>query len=953
MISNIISMKPTLYLPRKLLNNEKIYSEEELISVFPYVVILAEPGAGKTELMGSLAQKLSTTVVTASKFRYKEVREKNIPLVIDAFDELAKLDNSAIYQLLGKAESTYPTHVYLSSRSSEWDIAATNAFESLLGHIPLIARLCEFDVEEQKAIFEHHTGGEDFGAFQEEVSRFSLDTLLPNPQFLKLFSDAYIESEKKFRDKQSIFSQAVERLAKEANPNTPKPETTLSITQRIHLSSEAFTKILLSGAEGVSTNEASEDRVYPLLSSLVSSNTAVGGILASGLFKPGDTPAHHRPVHKIIAEYCSADYLVKRILNPSDALTLSKCLPVIAPNSTVRDELRGLLGWMAALGTRPIAQTAIDLDPYAVLANGDPSQLDDSSKLLLIKRLKEIEARDPYFRRGDYWRRFSVSGFFTNSVIKEIEPLLDSEADGHLRDLIFELLIDSPAVELLENRLCRLVLDKDERENSRLLAGKCLLQIRGRNHCEILSSLNSLADRTSLNVGAMIIESLGPETVKDQHLLDFFRACINLYPNRSEASVRSAGSRYFVKRLIAKLSLNSTAYLLDRLTKDLACTCNKKSYECECRLGASKVVGSLLDRYFQISKPPYNPIDVWRWIENLHFYRAMTAEQSYAVKVLQEDSSLRRGIISHVLINLHDRNQIHEIKMYKFEWHSHSGLFLSADDRQSIADLAFETDNTVLWSSFIPAHHFYRSTDDQGLRSLRHHMRQQALTKPAFMQEWFRFNRAIEDQFQEHKRLFQFRRSRKMKRQKRKQQEIREKNIAYVQENRELVESGRHWHCLARFSDLVLTQPDSIVQEFGDESVVRNALRNCLDFIASHVPDLPALAELHCSSKYNHSEPILYAACLEILRTEGSLDRVDPQLLKALRTGIHMHYSAVSAEDRDALNAEVDRLVFTDTGSAEIFFDNTLSHNSREKDAFIVTYGFSDMRSLLKVCEPP
>ena len=149
-------------------------------------------------------------------------------------------------------------------------------------------------------------------------------------------------------------------------------------------------------------------------------------------FKPDDSVGQHRPVHKIVAEYCAAEYLTKRIADPADPLTLPKCLPIIAPNSTVRDELRGLLGWMAALGNRPIEESAIELDPYAVLANGDPSQLEHSSKRLLINRLKEIETQDPYFRRGDFWRRFSVAGFFTPDVLDEIKPLLTSGSDGAL-----------------------------------------------------------------------------------------------------------------------------------------------------------------------------------------------------------------------------------------------------------------------------------------------------------------------------------------------------------------------------------------------------------------------------------------------------------------------------------------------------------------------------------------
>ena len=60
-------MSTTFYLPRSLINNDRTYTETELLAASNYVVILAEPGGGKTELMGSLAQQLDTTAITASK----------------------------------------------------------------------------------------------------------------------------------------------------------------------------------------------------------------------------------------------------------------------------------------------------------------------------------------------------------------------------------------------------------------------------------------------------------------------------------------------------------------------------------------------------------------------------------------------------------------------------------------------------------------------------------------------------------------------------------------------------------------------------------------------------------------------------------------------------------------------------------------------------------------------
>lgn len=909
-------MSSNFYLRRSLSTGDKILSETALLAASRFIVVLAEPGAGKTRLLESLAQQKGTSAVTANRFAHTSLRKKNSPLLIDAYDELAKVDANGIYKLLGAAHEANPSSLVISSRSSEWDKASTNAFKEFFGEPPLIVRLLEFSEDEQRRIFEHHTSNEDFSSFQAEVERFDLEALLPNPQFLTLFADAYVQSGRKFANKKSIFSQAVEYLAKEVNVAVRTGSGSLSIAQKVDSASEVFAKLLLSGAEGVATSEVSEDSLYPLLGSLVEDATVIQAILSTRLFKPGDTVDTHSPVHKIVAEYAAADYLTRRAV---DTLTLERCLPVIAPNSIVRDELRGLLGWMASLGNKRIQETAIELDPYAVLANGDPSQLEPSSKRLLLKRLQETEEKDPYFRRGDFWRRFSVAGFFTSEVVSEIKPLLSQESEGHLRNLLLELLDGSPATKHLTEELRALVLSPEEGEHTRLLALSSLLDKGDAyDHHNDLAVLIFEASQTSLKVVAKAIEKLGPKVFSNQYLSGFFRVCAHLYPGHKERFERTIGSRYFVNHLVRKLDLSTTEFLLNELSNGLTCTCGKKSFECDCRNGISKIIGLLLDRYFVMESGPYDPAQVWSWVENLNFHESKSAEQSRSVEVLKENRELRQGIIKHVFGALRDRDEIFDVKLNLFDFQSHSGLRFHQEDYSFIIDHAFDTNNTTLWLAFRARHHSHRGKTERGPDELRRHMREQARRKPDFMREWAKSNREDARIEREH-RFPNFRHARRMKRRRRQENEIRAANIRYIHEHRVLVENGRHWGCLNRFATLVLMDPGKIEEEFGDENIVRNGLRNCLTFIAPHVPNLDKLAELRCASKYQKSETILYAACLELIRSDGNLNGVPINLLWALRTSLDVYYDAVQEGERELLKAEIDRLAFSTVESVEQF----------------------------------
>ncbi|NAX45740.1 hypothetical protein CAG70_01825 [Photobacterium halotolerans] len=908
-----------LYLQRTLSSENKTFSEVELLAISNCVVVLAEPGGGKTELLESLAQQLGTSSVTANMFVQLGARNENTPLVIDAFDELAKIDQSGIYKLLAYITTAKPTHVVISSRSSEWDIAATNAVKNYLGTEPLVVRLCEFGDSEQRAIFEHHAPGEDFNRFYSEVCRFNLEALLPNPQFLKMFADAYLESERNFADKQSIFKLAVDRLAREVSQTTSRINPPLSANQKVEISSEVFAKLLLSGAEGVSVSEFEENRIYPLLMSLAGNDPSVFNVLATRLFKPGDSTDQHRPVHKIVAEYCAAAYLTKRLVDPADALTLHQCLPIIAPNSTVRDELRGLLGWMAALGNKAVQHAAIELDPYAVLANGDPSQLELSSKQLLLSKLIEIEDTDPFFRRSDFWRRFSVAGFFTEEIVGDIKVLLNRQGDGHLRDLILELLIESPIAHLLIDELRQILMEPQEDKYNRIYAIKCLLGCTTYALEPDLTRLLSEASPTSLEVAAKGMEHFDLNVFELAFLEKFFLACAKLYPSNKPRLERVIGQRYFIKSLILRLDKENVEQLLDILARDITCTCGLKSYECDCRNGISKVVGYMLDHYFDIVLPPYEPLRVWGWVKSLNFHRCMGPKDSISVQVLYENSKLRQGILTYVFAGLNDRDQIFDTKINKFGLQSHSGLHLWIEDYKFIVDLAFDTDNPELWVSFIARHNRHRNPEERGPDDLRHHMRTQALEKPMFMREWAKCNRADSLFVKEGYKKWEARTNRMSRRYKKRQNDIHAENIQYIQENQELIESGRDWNFLFHFAQSVLIKPENIVLKFGDEEIVKSTLRSCHEFIEPEVPSLNKLAELRCSSKRLYVETILFASCIEIMREYGNLDRVKPELLLALKTSFNVHYDAIDETEYNALKAEVDRLLFPNNETIEQF----------------------------------
>lgn len=430
-----------------------------------------------------------------------------------------------------------------------------------------------------------------------------------------------------------------------------------------------------------------------------------------------------------------------------------------------------------------------------------------------------------------------------------------------------------------------------------------------------LTKLLSDASPASLEVVAKGMELLDLNMFELAFLETYFLACANLYPSNKLRFERVIGSRYFIKSIIFRLNQENVEQLLDILTRGLTCTCGLKSYECDCRNGISKIIGYMLDHYFDMVLPPYDPLRVWGWVENLNFHNSIGQKDSRSVEELHCNRDLRNGILAYIFSELTSNVQIKENIEYMRDVHSHSGLDIKQEDERFLVKLAFITDNTELWLTFIHNHYFNRNFSNE----LRCDMRQQALEKPMFMRLWAKVNRANSQIERELYKTNGRKRNKKLRRDEKKRNAIYAENKQYIKENKELVETGRHWSLLVNFAQAVLTEPKDIVLKFGDEEIVKNALRNCHEFIEPEVPDLSKLAELRCSSKGLYVETILFASCIEIMRKHGSLNSVKPELLLALKSNLNVHYDAVNETEYDVLKAEVNRLLFPNNESIEQF----------------------------------
>ncbi|AWC22224.1 hypothetical protein CO731_01680 [Aminobacter sp. MSH1] len=634
-----------MYLSRRFLVGDRAYSEAQLLRVGSVFIILAEPGAGKTELLGKFGSLLGGLPVRASVFRSRQVTASRMPLIIDAMDEVARIDRLALDDIVVKASDAQGQTVVFAGRSSEWDSSVTEHVKDSFGVDPVVVRLEPFATDEQRQLFEAKFPGEVFEDFVNEAGRFELVPLFGNPQFLQLFGEAYVESGHSFTSKNAIFADAVRRLAHEAN-NKVSQKGRPPLNRIIELAGEVFAKLMLSGVSGVSATEVLGVGEFPYIAGLVSDAAREARFLMdTRLLKPSVEAGQHEPVHRIVAEYCAARYLVSRIEDSSDLLSLPRVLAVIAPNNVVRTELRGMLGWMAALSSETMQTTLVELDPYAVFANGDPSQLTAKAKKALLAKLAQIAEDDPYFRRSDVWRQFNVGGFFTSDIQADVAEILKpSGGSQSLRQLVLELIQSSGAASQFGTELRALTFDHHGHASVRKIAHSALLDVVGYDPVPDLAALQAEASALSLELAANVVRKVGATKVTAPVVADLLRGLSGLYSKRLHARNELSGSLYFIRALVETLDLPVVVTALDELTQNLVCTCNPR-YDalCECRRGVSKVAGFLLDRYFALGVPA-DATTLWVWLKPLRFKDYTASDSSAAVVALANAHQLRRQI---------------------------------------------------------------------------------------------------------------------------------------------------------------------------------------------------------------------------------------------------------------------------------------------------------------------
>jgi hypothetical protein len=543
----------------------------ETLRATPLLILLGEPGAGKSTLMQDEADALAAAGQAVLSLRLNEYSPADLVpaafdsqsvlhwrqgahrlyLFLDGLDEcLLIIPNAARLMLRELRELPRDRlSLRLSCRTAEWpsgladelgalwprekaDVerqaddqcqTAANEADAAPRAYELVP-LCRRDVEDAARDYQM-----DPANFLQQVHDLEIATFASLPNTLRMLLKIQMQNHRLPATKQEIFRQGCRLLADELSQSRLQAgfQGRLSTDQRLAIAGRIAAMLLLGSRQAVWLGQALEvaaDDLSP--AEIVGENERSGRLLVrvddqalkevlnTALF----TARGHQRLgfgHQSWAEYLAADYLAERAAHSERLLALLRW----GDDQRIPTRLSELTAWLASRSTA-LFDILVATEP-ALLLRGDLGALDAQRKARLLDKLLQA------FRRNEVnlWDRETRPHFrkLAHAGLGErLQPWLTGRSlPEDVRAAALQIAFACKADELAE-LAADLALDEDEAPRIRYAAAKLAAE---RGDPAVLAPLRSLAIGTSATnqeLRSLLLTRLWPDHIDTRELFDGF-----------------------------------------------------------------------------------------------------------------------------------------------------------------------------------------------------------------------------------------------------------------------------------------------------------------------------------------------------------------------------------------------------------------------------------------------
>jgi len=430
-------------------------------SHFPNIVLLGDPGAGKTHLFKQFAALQEAKYLTVRHFLSGVPIDNQKTLFIDALDEKRSASNSSdvVDDIVRRLFSQTPQNVRISCRSQDWlgesDLSAFLPYFELTGGY-VVLHLQSLSKEEQTAILQAN-GVEHPEAFLAEAEKRDASEFLYNPQNLLMLAEAVKEGNWP-RTRSELFHSATQFLLTEHSQEHTRLTSGIYTSDELEYPAGSICALrILSDVSGVSLLPNDIRPEYPSYRTIsFFSHEIIRAALSRRVFSAGDELETVEYSHRTIAEYLAAKWLAGIV---DKGLPMGRLRSMLGFEGYPSSELRGLHAWLAVFLPQ-YAQVFIEADPYGVLTYGDAASLPIAEKQNLLVALSKLSERDPWFRNH------GLNSYLNGFATVEMETLLrqiirDPHSSFSLRMIALESLSVTTPIVALSDDLINIVKSED------------------------------------------------------------------------------------------------------------------------------------------------------------------------------------------------------------------------------------------------------------------------------------------------------------------------------------------------------------------------------------------------------------------------------------------------------------------------------------------------------------
>jgi hypothetical protein len=396
-------------------------------------VLLADPGAGKSELFMAEAAATGGAFCSARDFIALGIDEKDAgkTLFIDGLDEMragAADGRTPLDQIRTKLKALGRPRFRLSCREHDWRSKSDLDALKLVAPNEAVAELHLEPLsrgEQEEILVSRAAEVADPQDFLRQADEHGLSGLFGNPLLLDLTIRAVASNGGWPASRRDIYMLACRQLAEEQSDahREIRPPGPGDIDRMLDDAGLLCAVLLLSGKSALTRRTISggpgSTLAWQDLPDGLKLHDARAALASKVFVTVGDEST---PRHRSIAEYLAARAISLRL---QAGLPLGRVLALMQGGDGITVEpLRGLHGWLTVHHVADRAQL-IRLDPLATTLNGDPSAFSATEKRALLDALRDTAQRNPWFRNGQ-WTSYPFA------------PLASAE----LRDTLAEVLSD-------------------------------------------------------------------------------------------------------------------------------------------------------------------------------------------------------------------------------------------------------------------------------------------------------------------------------------------------------------------------------------------------------------------------------------------------------------------------------------------------------------------------------